>query len=185
MSTPFPDPPPLEAYSRVTDPERFAPLHPLALDLLERLEAEYEVRRTTASEAAGPSVTLTPAARRAAPVSVAFTPFPGLVVRCGHWLEDRFPSCGCDACRESADGEGERLRWTIGEVVAGRFAEEVRVPLLRSGSRRWWLGAPDRRASSGGWERLSRAGARALRGDRPARVEWEPWTRRATLPPPR
>ena len=38
--------PPLEAYSRVTNPGRFQPLHALALELIERLEADYEVIRT-------------------------------------------------------------------------------------------------------------------------------------------
>jgi hypothetical protein len=41
---------PLEVYSRVTNPGRFRPLHQLALDLLERLGAEYDVSRTSVFE---------------------------------------------------------------------------------------------------------------------------------------
>ena len=35
--------PPDEAYSRVTEPERFKPLHDWALEAVERLQTEYEV----------------------------------------------------------------------------------------------------------------------------------------------
>jgi hypothetical protein len=37
--------PPLEAYSRVTDPERFGSLHLVAAELLDRLEREFDVER--------------------------------------------------------------------------------------------------------------------------------------------
>ena len=37
--------PPLEAYSRVTNPERFASLHDSAAALLHRLEREFETER--------------------------------------------------------------------------------------------------------------------------------------------
>jgi hypothetical protein len=35
--------PPPEAYSRVTNPERFQPLHALALQLIDRVEASFKV----------------------------------------------------------------------------------------------------------------------------------------------
>ena len=35
--------PPDDAYSRVTEPERFAPLHGWALEAVARLQTEYEV----------------------------------------------------------------------------------------------------------------------------------------------
>ena len=41
--------PPEEAYSRVTDPERFQPLHDAALELLDRLEREFAVERLEGS----------------------------------------------------------------------------------------------------------------------------------------
>ena len=37
--------PPLEAYSRVTNPERFRPLHGVALTLLEQLHASFNAKR--------------------------------------------------------------------------------------------------------------------------------------------
>jgi hypothetical protein len=40
--------PPLEAYSRVTNPERFASLRDSAAGLLHRLEGEFETERTEA-----------------------------------------------------------------------------------------------------------------------------------------
>ena len=41
--------PPEEAYSRVTNPERFQPLHDAALELLDRLEREFAVERLEGS----------------------------------------------------------------------------------------------------------------------------------------
>ena len=38
--------PPDEAYSRVTNPERFQPLHAAATELLDRLEREFAVERS-------------------------------------------------------------------------------------------------------------------------------------------
>ena len=40
--------PPLEAYSRVTNPERFACLHNTAAELLDRLEREFAAEREEA-----------------------------------------------------------------------------------------------------------------------------------------
>jgi hypothetical protein len=66
--------PPREAYSRVTNPERFAPLHDVAAELLDRLELEFDAERTEGygldpeleegCKLARPSVTLVPAGRR-------------------------------------------------------------------------------------------------------------------------
>jgi hypothetical protein len=44
-----PEGPPEEAYSRVTDAGRFAPLHDAATEMFDRLEAEYEVERVEGS----------------------------------------------------------------------------------------------------------------------------------------
>jgi hypothetical protein len=40
-----PEGPPHEAYSRVTNPERFAPLHELAVETLTQLESKFDVMR--------------------------------------------------------------------------------------------------------------------------------------------
>jgi hypothetical protein len=178
-----------EEYSRVTNPERFRPLHRHALDLLARLEATYAVARSDAFDLlpglmqpfvyARPPVTLTPAAPGAAPVAVAFAPFPGLVVRYGRWHLLQLPSCGCDACGEDAAGQAERLDDVLGKVVAGLFAEELRIPLFGDarlhgrfgdGTPRWGLGAVG--------TTLPRAVARRLAGPGPRRIQWQPWQRR-------
>src|SRR5688572_30500627 len=138
-----------EAYSRVTDPERFQPLRTLALTIVDRLTGDYDVTRTESFaslpdmrpfEHARPPVTLTPLLSGAAPIAIAFTTFPGLLVRYGRWLADSFPACGCDACGETAAREGERLEDLLREVVAGRFHEELRIPLFRDAKLRWAVG---------------------------------------------
>ena len=179
-----------EDYSRVTNPERFWPLHQHALDLLAQLEATYDVTRSEAFalipgimrpfEYARPSVTLTPVAPDAAPVAIAFTTFPSLVVRCGRWHSQPFPSCGCDACAEDAAGEAERLEGILGKVVAGRFSEELRIPLFGDARlmHAFPSGPPSVEWSGEGWTTLPRAVARSLAGSGPRRVQWQPWPRR-------
>lgn len=179
-----------EEYSRVTNPERFRPLHQHAVDLLARLEATYEVTRSDAFdllpdmmqpfEHARPPVTLTPAAPRG-PVAVAFTAFPSLVVRYGRWHGQEFPSCGCDACDEGADDQAERLDDVIGKVVAGLFAEELRIPLFGDARlyQRLGDGSVRKGVSVDGWTTLSRAVARVLAVPSSRRVEWQPWPRRS------
>src|SRR2546423_13727095 len=103
-----------DAYSRVTNPERFLSLHTFALALLDRLALEYDVVRTdaftlmpnmTPFEQARTPVTLTPIAPEPAPVAIAFTTFPSLVVRYGKWSAMGFPTCACEACAATAPGE--------------------------------------------------------------------------------
>src|SRR5438477_11183087 len=98
-----PNGPPVEAYSRDSDPDRFRPLHGFALDLLDRLEAQYDVERTETNDIdeallrvdlARPRVKLTPADASAASVVVAFTSYPGLVVRFCRSSDQWFPVCG-------------------------------------------------------------------------------------------
>jgi hypothetical protein len=179
-----------EAYSRVTNPERFQPLHDHALDLFAHLETTYHVRRSEAFELlpmimqpfehALPPITLTPAVMEAAPISIGFTTFPSVLIRCGRWYSQAFPSCGCDACAATATGEIDRLDDVVRKVVAGAFAEELRVPLFRDARLSYWLGV----ATSGdgshgsGWSTLPRAWARALPGPRSRRIQWRPWPRR-------
>jgi len=106
--------PPPEAYSRVTGADRFQPLHRIALELLDQFDEKFDVQREEGQgfdpslEPVGfarPSIRLTPADPAAAPIAIAFTTFPGLRVRCGQWMLDSFPSCGCDACAEEIEDE--------------------------------------------------------------------------------
>jgi hypothetical protein len=178
-----PDGPPVEAYSRVTNAARFAPLHTFAETTLARLEAEYDVTRSEGwtlepdaqrVRTARPSVRLDPRSPDAAPLLVSFTTFPGLQVRAGRWHTEPIPACGCDACDESLDDVLGRFEWLVAQVVAGRFREAV-----------WaWRGwksveiGDDRHGFGRSRVRIGRAAARALVAGGPARVEWRPWSRR-------
>jgi hypothetical protein len=133
-----------EAYSRVTNPERFRVLHSTILAILDRLEADFDVRREEGHgldeelerkfDLARPSIRLTPADPESAPVTVAFSAFPGLHLRFGLWWKEPAPSCGCDACDESGEQLAEQLTELIEDVVAGRFWES------HNPARRWQEG---------------------------------------------
>jgi hypothetical protein len=136
------------------------------------LDAELEPR-----ELARPSIRLVPSDPEAAPIAVGFTPFPGIVVRLGRWHMDGYPSCGCDACDETAEIEIRRFQRTIDDVIAGRFREALTLPLIGSArqSHRFWSETGD----SGGEAKVERSRARAMLagGDRSS-YEWSPWPRR-------
>ena len=102
------------AYSRVANPERFRPLRTAMLEVIDRLENDFDLERTEGygldeelergMDLARPDVRLTPKDPDAAPIVVVFSTFPGLRVRFGRWYIEPFPDCGCDACDESARG---------------------------------------------------------------------------------
>lgn len=182
-----------EDYTRVTNPERLRPLHDFSLQLIARLSAEYVVAETEAFEiipgimrpfpSARPPITLTPNSSNEAPISIAFTSFPGLIVRCGKFFNAPFPVCGCDHCAATAESESERLRGIIESVVMGNFLEEVELPLFGEARGRWRLGRMDGPyGMSGGGSPLSRARARELRRAGLKRVEWKPWSKPVTRP---
>ncbi len=189
-----PEGPPEEAYSRVTNPERFQPLHGAAIELLGRLERDFDVEREEGYgldeelernfNLARPSVKLTPSDTDAAPIVVAFDHFPGLHVRFGKWRKEPFPNCGCDACDETADDLIENMNQMVEAVVSGGFREAIRVPrLLGDGWRESSL-----RFSGGGFQRgESRVRrSRALEmtgGNRNVTLDWKPWPRRQTTAP--
>ena len=177
------DGPPDDAYSRVTEPERFGPLHDWALEAVARLQSEYEV---TLDEADGmdaeleraplsrPTIKLTPLQDSCAPITIAFTEFPVLGVRVGRWVTDFFPSCGCDACDEMPEEEFEMFTELLSDVVAGRFRESMRLQPGEDGwsSREFWS---DEGGSSGG-SRVPRAkAARILDGKAEIVLAWQPW----------
>lgn len=191
-----PEAPPPEAYSRVTNPERFLPLHARALGLVDRLVAEFAVIRTETFallpgmqpfEHAQPPVTLTPAVPEAAPLAIAFTSFPSLLVRYGRWLAEPFPACGCDACAETAAEEGERLDRVVGDVVAGHLREELVIPWFGAARLRWARGRSATRGGSHGeaFQVLPRRLAHALCGSGSRRVQWHPWPPRGRDAPGR
>jgi hypothetical protein len=175
--------PPPEAYSRITNPERFEPLHPAALAHLERLQKRFDVERVEGygldqelerASLTRPSVKLIPADSNAAPIVVAFTSFPSVLMRCGQLTVLAFPECGCDACDATAEGEMQRLTEVMDDVVGGRFRESIRIPLLLGDAwGKWEFWSSAHRA--GGGDRIARSRARAIAGKRSRTFEWLPW----------
>jgi hypothetical protein len=129
--------------TRIANRERFRPLHAIAAELLDRAARRYDVGRIDAYGAdarleagvtlARASVVLVPTHAMQAPIVVAFSAFPGLLVRFGSWCCQAFPACGCDACGETAEEEGRRFTWMAENLIAGRFRET----LVRDGDTAW------------------------------------------------
>lgn len=178
--------PPEDAYSRVTNPERFAPLHDTALKLIDELDAAFDIERfqdygldpeLETVELARPTIKLVPNDDDAAPMVVVFTAFPGLRIRVGHWRIDNFPPCGCDACDETADSEAAGLSRVIDAVTAGRFYEAIYLPPIGDGLLETSLRSNQRGMSNQG--RLDRSVAlQMLAGSERSVYEWKPWPRR-------
>jgi Family of unknown function (DUF6226) len=181
--------PPLEAYSRVTNPERFASLHEVAAELLDRLELVFCVERTegygldpeleAGCKLARPSVTLVQRDVRAAPVVVAFSAFPGLLVRLGRWWTSALPTCGCDACDETAESETVRLQSLINNLTTGRFREAIQIHADGTASQTTEFWSAGERWSNH-QAQLDRTRARQLleASDRSS-YDWRPWPKRS------
>ncbi|HXG69387.1 MAG TPA: DUF6226 family protein [Gemmatimonadaceae bacterium] len=180
--------PPPEAYSRITNPDRFAPLHDDALNLLSRLSAEFDVQRSEGygldpelerADLARQTVQLVPANPASASLTFVFTTFPSVNLRCGRLMVETFPCCGCDACGETAASEGKRLHAVIDEVVHGHFREEITIPWLGRASQKFelgTLGSPNGLRKGG--VSLERLRARALVRGGTRSWQWAPWPTR-------
>jgi hypothetical protein len=171
-------------YSRVTHPERFAVLQETAELLLEDLSTRYIVERreskeTLGRDADGPLVRvvrLIPHSPAAAPLAIAFTDFPSLVLRLGRWYEIALPGCGCDACDEDPAEVADDLRTQVSALVEGGLWERVHRRLTTSWSETRLIG-PGFKASQDA--PLDPREARAARrGGFAAPVQWAPWARR-------
>lgn len=177
--------PPEDAYSRVTNADRFAPLHALALTRLQDLVHRYEVTsfdglvqdaELANIPVARPTVRLIPANASAASLTIAFTTFPGLRARFGRWVTEPFPACGCDACDETLTGEFERFSWIVDQVVAGRFQEWIEARFIGRVYRCHEFWAPDSGRSGG--KSLVQNVTAEMRRLRNVRTHWTPWTPR-------
>lgn len=193
----WPDGPPDEAYSVVSHPERFAPLHAVALALIEHLRAEFEVEVDESDDAledllrrpAGPisAVRVRPLDSDCAALTFALTDFPGVVVHAGAIHDLVFPVCGCDACDTTWQTEAAEIERHVFAVVAGGYRESI-----DAGPRPWIEEAwefPDGRASGRAQaadlsrERLTRARRELSNGSGLERVlrghgrAWAPWPR--------
>ena len=180
--------PPPEAYSRVTNPGRFLSLHDAAPQFLDRLELEFDTERAEGYgldpgleegfQLARPSVALAPRDAGAAPMVVAFSAFPGLHVRFGRWYTVAFPTCGCDACDETAESELQRLSALIDNVTAGRYRESIRIAADRVASLRAEFWSDRERFAQHSQVDQARARLPVAVGDRSS-YEWRPWPRRS------
>lgn len=142
------DSPPEHAYSRVSHPERFAPVVSVVDALVDHLETWYDVdvdRRTDESgervwrlrPTTGATVTLT-------------GPAESVRIEAGALTREYAPSCTCDACDETAESVADQLEETLLAIAAGGLREVFPV-----GHRRWLhteLRTPGGGGRSGGGE---------------------------------
>jgi hypothetical protein len=164
--------PPLDAYSRVTDPHRYAALGDVADELVADLVRRYDVE-VDDEPVDGPrdtsAVRLRPRSVDSADLVVVRTDF-GVRLRAGRWAEESFPSCGCDACDEDVVDVSDELREYVADVVGGRLEEELRRGLTGG---ELAMRRPLRSSSTS----LSRAQVREL--GPPGRSAWAAWPKRA------
>lgn len=167
----MPDDGPSErAYGHVTDSGQYLVLHEVAADLLDKLVTKYQVAHEVTQDEAlgghGERVERLVPAGGGAPLTVAFTGFPGLRVRFGKWFVESFPNCGCDACDEQPEDVAHDFVGQVEALVAGAFTEQLRRlprPMLTYSFR----------PGDEGHMRLRYADARRL--GRAGRRRWEAW----------
>ncbi|OZM70465.1 hypothetical protein CFN78_25220 [Amycolatopsis antarctica] len=137
MSRWGPEGPPEEAYSRVSDPAKFAAVHVPGRRVLAELTRRYQVRaeeyQAQARPAregrhaaqAGPAVRLVPADPAAWPLTIVFTAATGIEVWAGEEHRLHLPVCACDACDETTEESEVHLRDWVGLIVAGTLGEQM------------------------------------------------------------
>lgn len=178
--------PPDDTYSVTSNLERFDPLHTVADALIAWLVETYDVVVETGPSAVDDlvprphglvrAVKLTPTDDAAAPLTFAFTSFPGVYVHAGVLFESSVPTCGCDACDENWEHGADELEFTAQAVASGHFSERItgRVrPRIHH-----TIETPDY-GSQSGWGippgSLSRAGLKAARKTLRSVGAWKPW----------
>lgn len=168
-----------EEYGRVTNAERFAPVVAAARAEIARLVDLYDVVVTEgpgcdgeleARELVVSVFRLTPARVDAAPLTFAFTSFPGVHMRHGRWHTTAYPHCGCDACDDDVDQLVEGMLEEIRCLVGGRFEESLTRGLHPRLRHTFRSGTMSKSTESS----LSRSAARRL--GRPRRMTWSAWT---------
>lgn len=176
--------PPEDAYGRVTNPQRFAPLIPAANDLISELERRFDVTVTRGPATpwksdikALESVWITPVRPDQAPLTVTFTSFPGLSLHAGAWQDIALPACGCDACDEGAEEELRNLAKYSEALTSGELCERIigRIQPVLTYS---WKGKTLGRSGTGTLSRSRAAKLRAQKIQPPDDGQWRAWTRR-------
>ena len=125
--------PPDYAYSRVSNLQRFKPLHAVVDALIEWLQNNFEVSVQQDTEVADDllnvpndvvrAVRAVPHDPAAAPLTFVLTEFPGVYLHAGSLHDFHFPACGCDACDDDATNLADELEWTVRTVVSGGYSE--------------------------------------------------------------
>ncbi|MDJ0322503.1 DUF6226 family protein [Cryobacterium sp. PH31-AA6] len=125
--------PPEDAYSRVSNLQRFARLHDVADALIEWLQTTFDVAVDEAPNATADllhlpnevvrAVRVVPRNPTAAPLTFVLTPFTGVYLHAGLLNDFHLPVCGCDACDEDVLNLAEELEWTTRTVVSGGYSE--------------------------------------------------------------
>jgi hypothetical protein len=125
--------PPEDSYSRLSNPQRFAPLHAVADALIDWLQATFDVTLEQTPSAASDllhmpdhvvrAVRVVPRDPTAAPLTFVLTPFPGIYLHAGVLHDFHLPVCGCDACDDDVLNLAEELEWTVRTVVSGGYSE--------------------------------------------------------------
>jgi hypothetical protein len=172
----------VRAFPHATGAERFAVLHDAAEALLDDLHGRFMVERRESKELLGAGealvrmVRLIPRTPAAGPLAVAFTDFPGLMVRLGRWWAEALPGCGCEACDEDPAELIGVLRGQVGALVEGGLWERVHRGVGGSWfeTRLIGVGLCARREGP----LTSRDARDARRGGFAAPVRWAPWPRR-------
>lgn len=177
--------PPDDAYSRVSHPERFAPLQVIADALIEHLRTTYRADVAARTESVTtPNTTklivVAPDRDDGAPLSFRFTDFPGVILTTGLRHDAAFPPCGCDACDDKWESVADDMERLVFAVTDGRFSE--RIAFLPGGkvNVRFSIETPSGAAQSGtkhGVEADAALRADAARLDRLPDGRWQPWTR--------
>lgn len=180
------EPPPPEAYGRVTHAERYRVLHAVARAVLDDLTKTFAVERRdhptadpSGRDTSCPATRLTPVPPDAGPLTVTFTAFPGLRIGLGQWHAIILPTCGCDACDEDPAELVRVLHDAVDALVHGNFEERLtrgRKPTLSFA----WT-APETGRAHSATMHLNRREARRL--GPPRHTRWAPWPRRAEAQP--
>lgn len=131
----WPGMPPEDTYSVTMHPERFAPLHTVADALIAYLRNTYDVQLIESAETATDllkpahdavrAVRIQPTDAVCAPLTIVFTPYPGIFMHAGLLHDFYYPLCGCDACDSTWDAEAEELEQHVFAIVAGNYRESI------------------------------------------------------------
>ncbi len=101
-------------------------------------------------------------------MTVAYTNFPGLLVRFGRWHMDAFPRCGCDACDEDVDDLVIELAERVEALVQGGLTESSSGTRLSTVTYRFMFVDGD---GASGYERSGEPQQRR----RPLEMDWPAW----------